>query len=163
MITDARVIELAHKFEQYPMSIEPTIRGPGILEFARALLAEASVPAQPVDSERQTKAAEDVLQERARQITAEGWTPEHDDGALSMAAAGYALEASDAILNAAHELDAPGEPHIEDTQPTGGPPPNVWPHGWQFKPAPPRRMLVKAGALILAEIERLDRAPGSEE
>lgn len=45
MITDARVLELARKFEQYPMSIEPTLRGPGVLEFARALLAEHVLPA----------------------------------------------------------------------------------------------------------------------
>jgi hypothetical protein len=36
--------------------------------------------------------------------------------------------------------------------------PLAWPQDWEFKPADPRRMLVKAGALILAEIERLDRA-----
>jgi hypothetical protein len=35
-----------------------------------------------------------------------------------------------------------------------------WPGGWDwswFKPTTPRRDLVKAGALIVAEIERLDR------
>lgn len=40
MITDARVLELARKYEQYEGSNEPTLRGPGVLEFARALLAE---------------------------------------------------------------------------------------------------------------------------
>ena len=37
--------------------------------------------------------------------------------------------------------------------------PATWPWGasW-WKPGDPRRMLVKAAALILAEIERLDRA-----
>ena len=34
----------------------------------------------------------------------------------------------------------------------------VWPYQWEFKPADRRRELVKAGALILAEIERIDRA-----
>ncbi len=41
-ITDARVFEIADKFQQYPMSKELSLRGPGILEFARALLAEAA-------------------------------------------------------------------------------------------------------------------------
>jgi hypothetical protein len=34
----------------------------------------------------------------------------------------------------------------------------AWPQDWEFKPDTPRRMLVKAAALLLAEIERLDRA-----
>jgi len=33
----------------------------------------------------------------------------------------------------------------------------VWPPEWDFKPNEPRRMLIKAGAMILAEIERIDR------
>ena len=44
-----------------------------------------------------TQAASDVLAERARQIAAEGWTPEHDDehdgGELARAGAAYALMA----------------------------------------------------------------------
>lgn len=44
MITDARVLELATKYENYPGSIEPTLRGSGVLEFARALLAEHVLP-----------------------------------------------------------------------------------------------------------------------
>jgi hypothetical protein len=44
MITDARVIEIALKYEAYPLSLEPTIRGrASILEFVRALLAEYEV------------------------------------------------------------------------------------------------------------------------
>jgi hypothetical protein len=103
--------------------------------FARAALAQ---PAEPV-----TAAACDVLAERARQIGAEGWTAAHDDKyasrELSRAAACYALH----------------------TEPVG----NVgdylrfwpWPADW-WKPTNYRRNLVKAGALILAEIERTDRA-----
>lgn len=107
----------------------------------------------------QPAAARDVLAERQRQITAEGWTPEHDDdhdeGEMAYAAAGYAAAVSDHLQAVKNEFDAPGEPTIADevTQP----PLNPWPHGWEFKPAQARRMLVKAGALILAEIERLDR------
>lgn len=98
-----------------------------------------------------SKAFDDVKAERDRQISAEGWTPEHDDdhrcGELASAAAAYAHVASYGDI--AHAIAPAGSP------------PDFWP--WEdkwWKPADPRRMLVKAGALILAEIERLDRAGG---
>lgn len=87
-----------------------------------------------------TDAARDVLAERRRQVEQEGWTPEHDDqydtGELSCAAACYAMQ-SDVDFG----------------------PPNEWPwsRDW-WKPDGERRNLVKAGALILADIERMDRA-----
>lgn len=95
-----------------------------------------------------TTAAEDVLAERQRQISAEGWAPEHDDAhdnhELAIAAACYA---------------APGS---KDGFPVCERPRNAilrfWP--WSrnaWKSTTRRRDLVKAGALILAEIERLDR------
>lgn len=90
-------------------------------------------------------AARDVLAERRRQIEAEGWSPEHDDehseNEMALAAACYAMSAGGYAK---------------------GKVPPVWPlmKEW-WKPSTPRRDLVKAGALILAEIERLDRA-GSE-
>lgn len=96
-----------------------------------------------------TFAARDVLLERERQITAEGWTSEHDDahdsGDLAAAGAAYAIEA-----NALLEGMVPSETRE---------PPFCWPWArewWKSKDA--RRNLVKAGALILAEIERLDRS-----
>lgn len=92
-----------------------------------------------------TRAAKDVLAERQRQIEEERWTPEHDDqhvgGQLAVAAASYAFASA-----------APGVfPH--------GEPPKIWPWAPEWwKPSPdPRRNLEKAGALILAEIERRDR------
>lgn len=99
---------------------------------------------QVVPPEVSYRAAADVLDERRRQITAEGWTPEHDDEhscqELAMAAACYAGNAGGYVW-----ADGwPGE--------------TVWP--WDrscWKPTTPRRDLVKAAALILAEIERLDR------
>ncbi|RKU03382.1 hypothetical protein C7H84_09600 [Burkholderia sp. Nafp2/4-1b] len=88
-----------------------------------------------------TAAAHDVLMERRRQIEFEGVTFERDDGyqdaELSRAAAAYALSASG--LSNAVTLDF--WPWITD---------------W-WKPTTPRRDLVKAGALILAAIERIDR------
>ena len=107
-----------------------------------------------------TKAAADVLAERQRQISAEGWTPEHDDehreGELSLAAAGYARAASDQIECIVKGFDdSTNADHICPPGPT-----DPWPYGWEFRACTPRRALVKAGALILAEIERLDRAAG---
>lgn len=84
-----------------------------------------------------TQAAADVLAERKRQIEEERWTPEHDDehadGELAIAAAHYA--AFDTGANVYDDLE------IQE---------------W-LKPGSHRENLVKAGALILAEIERLDR------
>lgn len=86
----------------------------------------------------------DVQAERRRQVTAEGWTPEHDDlycaAELPRAAAAY-------ILNGAND-EAPA----------------IWPFSAKWwKPRDARSNYVRASALILAEIERLDRAaPGKE-
>lgn len=98
-----------------------------------------------------TFASRDVLAERRRQIEAEGWTPEHDDvhkeGSLGRAGGFYALNAGAALWYGTHDTS------ICDTAPDGWP----WAPEW-WKPANARRDLVKAGALILAEIERIDRA-----
>ncbi|MAB00141.1 MAG: hypothetical protein CMN87_12285 [Stappia sp.] len=94
-----------------------------------------------------SRAAHDVLAERERQIADEGWTHEHDDGhcdgEMALAAAAYAI-------NTANDFDGP-HPRLLFAE--------IWPWAdcW-WKPTNPRRDLVKAAALILAEIERLDRA-----
>jgi hypothetical protein len=91
-----------------------------------------------------SKAARDVFAERRRQVEKEGWTPEHDDehdgGELARAAACYAYNA--------------GGGHSSGML-------FPWDCNW-WKPGTPRRDLIKAGALILAEIERLDRAEAME-
>lgn len=65
-----------------------------------------------------------------------------------------------------HEVSNMGQDQAEDCYSLyahcsenldGSPADRPWPDEW-WKPAGPRRNLVKAGALILAEIERLDRA-----
>ncbi len=95
----------------------------------------------------------DVQAERRRQITAEGWTPEHDDehshGQMARAAACYALAGSSAPNDGTAAL------LVSLAWP--------WDEQW-WKPTTTRRDLVKACALGLAEIERLDRAaaPGKE-
>ena len=87
----------------------------------------------------------DVMTERVRQVEVEGFERQYDDAYqsrdLAAAAACYAMIAG------AHQREVFSAP------PIGWP----WAKSW-WKPTDPRRDLVKAGALILAEIERLDRA-----
>lgn len=99
----------------------------------------------------------DVLAERRRQVEAEGWTLQHDDehpaGDLAAAASAYALFASD-------ELNPKSLGACEYDQVA----PFMWPfHIKWWKPNLVRRALVKAAALLLAEIERLDRAAAAAE
>ncbi|HHL7518980.1 TPA: ead/Ea22-like family protein [Klebsiella pneumoniae] len=112
-------------------------------QFRKRRAAEKRIA--ELESRTATVAAADVLAERKRQVSAEGWTPGHDDeyehGELADAAGCYALSSE--------LFDCAGEP----------PRPWPWPDEW-WKPTNRRRDLVKAGALILAEIERLDRAAG---
>jgi hypothetical protein len=101
----------------------------------------------------QTAAARDVLAERRRQIDHEGYDQKHDDEHVCEEIAAYA--AFYAMPPATR--DWPAEETGYGT--TWG-----WaivPDGWRVpEPDDRRRELVKAGALILAEIERLDRAEG---
>ena len=99
-----------------------------------------AAPAAQGDS---TQAEKDVLAERRRQIDVEGRTTESDDRhidcQLARAAATYAL------------CTEPGQLKLQGI--------TVWPwgpHWWKFTDY--RRNLVKSGALIVAEIERVDRA-----
>lgn len=122
----------------------------------------AALPA--VAQQHLIAAARDVLAERQRQITAEGWTPdhdaEHDGGELAAAGAAYALHAAD-HLHPYSQGDGGDEapdcwPWHNEVAGRGEGPVRTEPAWW--KPGAPRRNLIKAGALILAEIERLDRA-----
>ncbi|WP_329006278.1 hypothetical protein [Pseudomonas aeruginosa] len=89
----------------------------------------------------------DVQAERLRQVEAEGWMPEHDDahshGEMARAAACYALAGSSAPNDGTAAL------LVSLAWP--------WDEQW-WKPTSARRDLIKACALTLAEIERLDRA-----
>lgn len=120
--------------------------------LARAKQVLAHPPARDGFSAGQ-EAMRDVLAERHRQVSVEGWTPTHDDehkrGEMATAAACYAA------------------PEAVYWGPTFGRAFLEWPwtvHWWKpsdgkhGRPLDRRRDLVKAGALILAEIERLDRA-----
>lgn len=85
----------------------------------------------------------DVIAERQRQQSVEGWTPENDDqygkSQLLWASSCYLLNTIQPFNRI--PMDWP------------------WDSSW-WKPTNSRRDLVKAGALILAEIERIDRAAG---
>lgn len=102
---------------------------------AAARLMEAETP----------RAWRDVMGERIRQMAAEGWTTALDDlyvdGEMCAAAACYTLCGSGWERKMLSPMSM------------------LWPWSKKWwKPTDRRRDLVKAGALILAEIERLDRA-----
>lgn len=134
------------EFEEFERNMaNPAPPTPSILVGAALIQklhaeAKAHTTEQAVrEDERASQAIKDVLAERRRQVEREGWTSRHDDehdsAEMADAAACYALSAS----NRGDFM-------------------RFWP--WDdewWKPATPRRDLVKAGALILAEIERLDR------
>lgn len=89
-----------------------------------------------------TKAAIDVIDERVRQLENEFWDYEHDDehtnNELIHAAVCYAKA---------------------NISPYGAVQPMEWPWGADdWNPKDTRRNLVIAAALLIAEIERIDRA-----
>jgi len=120
-------------------------------EFIRGVLASLSdkpASAQPDEGGAGGSAptvVDEIAAERRRQIDAEGWTPEHDDehadGSLALAATVYASGLP--VADDQGELTVIGQ---------------LWPWEWSFKPKGRRRDLIRAAALIVAEIERLDRA-----
>lgn len=111
-----------------------------VAEFRKCL---AEVRAQGVKS--LSNAVQSVISERQRQQSVEGWTPEHDDehteGEMAEAAACYAMFANNQGFSV----------------------PGLWPWAREWwKQSGQRRDLVKAGALILAEIERIDRQESAQ-
>ena len=106
------------------------------------------------------KSLELVWAERLRQKEVEGYTPAHDDehegSQMAVLAAAYALGsrafALDGITDRARRRPEMVEVlGLLDT------------YGWSFKPKDPIRDLVRAGALILAELERRLRMDGMVE
>ncbi len=151
-IVDAHEMVQAHPqpsqkedgFEEW-WSADPVWHGPKDLAYA-AWHAARALP--QMQQQLVSDGAALIVAERSRQIEQEGWTPEHDDkhddGSLVAGAVTYALEAT---------FDGPVVKGswfrkfwmFED----------FW-----FKPGTKIRMLVKAGALIVAEVDRLLRAKG---
>lgn len=96
----------------------------------------------------------DVLGERHRQIEEEGYTPDHDDehacGEIAGLACFYAMPP------AARDWVATSTGYGATLASA------VLPEGWTAKTGERRDELVKAAALTIAEIERLDRLAESE-
>lgn len=157
-LLDAALAKLAELEKQEPVAAvsEETFSANGTSDIiTRNLPIGMTLYAAPVAPAQHgvPQAWLDVQAERRRQITAEGWTPEHDDehshGQMARAAACYALAGSSAPNDGTAAL------LVSLAWP--------WDEQW-WKPTTTRRDLVKACALGLAEIERLDRAaaPGKE-
>jgi len=93
-----------------------------------------------------TYGARVITQERMRQISAEGWTPKHDDEHKM-------LQLGRAALCYLKFGLLPAYPQLVN------PPDRLWPWDVEFwKPSQDRiKNLIKAGALIAAEIDRLQR------
>lgn len=114
--------------------------------YYKVCAALSATPAPPVDETDRLRGQviADIDGERRRQVEAEGWTNDHDDEhadcQMAGAAACYAISAIPHW--AKHEA-------IRLLWP--------WAKGW-WKPRSHRENLVRAGALIVAEIERIDRA-----
>lgn len=110
-----------------------------VMLLEQQLSAQSALPAdvQAADG------AELIAQERKRQISKEGYSPEHDDGhkdgELARAAACYAIE----------DLVIDDDSYFWEWWP--------WDEEW-WKPQDRLSNLVRAGALIAAEIDRLQRA-----
>ena len=141
---DAAIAEKAAKYDRLVPYLCKTCSGFGLVG---GHCQDGSFDSQPCPDCNQpthtlTQAVLDVLAERARQIEDKGYEPEADDvyedAQLAAAAATYALLAT----------GADGW-RVDDHWP--------WTQD-SLKKGEARRMLEKAGALILAEMERLDRA-----
>lgn len=137
-------VPIAHEFKRALGLVVAALEADGDRPTSKYALSELKKVLAAAPGTEVPQAWLDVQAERRRQITAEGWTPEHDDlycaAELPRAAAAY-------ILNGAND-EAPA----------------IWPFSAKWwKPRDARSNYVRAGALILAEIERLDRAaPGKE-
>ncbi|HCF3334235.1 TPA: hypothetical protein NIC02_005050 [Pseudomonas aeruginosa] len=138
-----------------PVPIEPLLSMMSDKDHDTRIMAERQLLSILADApgKEVPQAWLDVQAERRRQVEAEGWTPKHDDehadGQMAQAAGCYALHAGGI------GTDWP------DGRQNGAA--LFWP--WykdSWKPTTPRRDLVKACALALAEIERLDRAAATQ-
>jgi hypothetical protein len=101
---------------------------------------ESFYESKPGETEKAKSGAQLITLERLRQTKIIGWTPEHDDThdneELIQAAACYMAASAEFVTNMEHIVWP-------------------WPDGWQ--PSTKIRNLTKAGALLAAEIDRLQR------
>ncbi|MCW1922694.1 hypothetical protein OKA05_09025 [Luteolibacter arcticus] len=112
-----------------------------------------------------------IAAERARQVAEEGYTPESDDrydigqlvdASICYATAGTCLVNGPVMMGTDYDCTPENLlPNFQEYQFGVG---VSWPWVWaSFKISPdPIRCLVKAGALLAAEIDRLQRRAGKE-
>lgn len=134
-----------------------------IIEHCETVAAALSPPT----SEERVQAIDDIAAERRRQVESEDWTPEHDDehGSGEMAKADDAYALHGRWFGHLHraEFDPADDRGQRIGQADLAAPPQFWPWEWRWwKPRSHRENLVRAGALIVAEIERIDRAALNE-
>lgn len=99
-----------------------------------------------------SKAVNDIIEERERQKNVENYSNSHDDhykeNELVRAASGYI----DHVIDRSWIFKSNPDAYRQEA------PPPFWPWGdAHWKPKDVRRDLVRAAALLIAEIERLDR------
>lgn len=102
----------------------------------------------------------DVINERQRQINQEFYSTENDDeykqNELLRAAVCYAEN----VVRRGWVFDSNFGPDVYQEEEV----PDLWPWDIDFwKPKNPRRDLVRAAALLIAEIERIDRSTGASQ
>ena len=105
-------------------------------------------------------AIKDVIYERQRQINQEFYSTENDDeykqNELLRAAVCYAEN----VIRRGWVFDSNFGPDVYQEEEV----PDLWPWDLDFwKPRNPRRDLVRAAALLIAEIERIDRSTGASQ
>jgi hypothetical protein len=99
---------------------------------------------------RHSAVLDEIAAERQRQLTIEGWTEEHEGRVSWQRLLPASLSTS--IYSAPKSGPAPAMPHQRPTSRCGH-----WDDAW-WKPRDGRQNLILAAALIVAAIERLDRA-----
>lgn len=129
-------------------------QGDPLAAAARDIMAAEAAAAilVNVNASPHRAAAEAVIAERIRQVSEEDCDPEDDDdyrlGELALAAAAYAVHSA-ACTDGSGALAR----RALDLWP--------WNHGW-YRPKGAQRDLERAGALILAELERRQRAEAAK-
>lgn len=129
------LVRAGHEFAALMSSNTPIIE---IAKLVSRLATQLDVQSAMVRQLTRSTAIIDIIEERQRQQTVKGFTPQLDDTYTDC------------------ELAAAAICYIEPMEAE-----SYWPAGWlddSFKPSDYRSNLVKAGALIAAEIERIDRA-----
>ncbi|MGY0607439.1 hypothetical protein ACVHXL_06330 [Stenotrophomonas sp. FS3] len=144
---EAKVVPWPHSAESHAAGVAEFIPQWLIPQWQLdALEANAKQPAQAVDLGTGIKA---IASERVRQLCIEGFSRDSDEqyreGELARAATAY-------VQLAAMDLQVGSRKHIASQEP-----PFFWPWAQEWwKPVDARRDLVRAGALIAAQIDLID-------